>query len=120
MLSLRLARWLPAAVLLLASSVPARGSEPVPPAHSPTAEQVRFFEESVRPILAERCFSCHGESKQRGDLRVDSLGALLAGGESGPALDLENPGRVCWSKRSATNRTKCRPAANCRMKKSPC
>ena len=93
MLSLRLAIWLPAAVLLLASSVPARGSEPVPPAHRPTAEQTRFFEESVRPILAERCFSCHGESKQRGDLRVDSLNSLLAGGESGPALDLEHPGQ---------------------------
>ncbi len=59
-----------------------------PPAKSPVLsdEDMRFFENKVRPLLAERCWSCHGEEKQKGSLRLDSLGAMLQGGESGPSL----------------------------------
>jgi hypothetical protein len=49
-------------------------------------EAVQFFENKVRPILAEHCFRCHAEQKQKGSLRVDSLTALLEGGTRGPAL----------------------------------
>src|SRR6187455_3753639 len=52
----------------------------------PTPEQLKFFEEKVRPVLAQNCFKCHGEDKQKGDLRLDLHEALLAGGESGPAI----------------------------------
>ncbi|MFO0803120.1 MAG: PSD1 and planctomycete cytochrome C domain-containing protein [Gemmataceae bacterium] len=45
-----------------------------------------FFEKKVRPVLVEKCVSCHGEKKQAGELRVDSRKALLAGGDRGPAL----------------------------------
>lgn len=31
------------------------------------------FEEKVKPILQEHCFKCHGEKKQKGDLRLDTL-----------------------------------------------
>ena len=31
------------------------------------------FEEQVRPILAKHCFKCHGEKKQKGDFRLDTL-----------------------------------------------
>jgi mono/diheme cytochrome c family protein len=52
------------------------------------AEAVRekFFEQNVRPLLAQNCYSCHGEKKQKGSLRLDSIEAILKGGESGPAL----------------------------------
>ena len=40
----------------------------------------------VAPILAARCYQCHDPARQRGGLRVDSLAALLAGGELGPAI----------------------------------
>jgi len=47
-----------------------------------------FFEKKVRPILAERCWSCHsgqaGESK--GSLRLDHIELIQKGGDSGPAL----------------------------------
>src|SRR5262249_19839251 len=52
----------------------------------PSPEQVRFFENQVRPLLAEQCHKCHGADKQRGDLRLDSRKAILEGGQSGPAL----------------------------------
>ncbi|MBM4005780.1 MAG: DUF1553 domain-containing protein [Planctomycetes bacterium] len=48
--------------------------------------QDEFFELRVRPLLAKSCFRCHGTLKQSSGLRVDSREALLAGGESGPAI----------------------------------
>ena len=44
-----------------------------------------FFEAQVRPLLAERCYSCHGVL-DRSELRVNSREALLEGGMSGPAI----------------------------------
>ena len=55
-------------------------------AAEPTADQIRHFETSVRPVLVERCQKCHGPEKQWGSLRVDSKAALLKGGDTGPAL----------------------------------
>jgi hypothetical protein len=52
----------------------------------PTAEQVRFFETQVRPVLAENCFKCHGPEKPKAHLRLDSRAGALAGGDSGPAV----------------------------------
>ena len=53
---------------------------------APTPEQLEFFEQRIRPILAGECYECHGAEKQKGGLRVDYQGGLLEGGDSGPAL----------------------------------
>ena len=55
----------------------------------------RFFEEKVRPTLAEQCYDCHGPTSGKGKakLRVDSREALLRGGESGPAIVPGEPDR---------------------------
>ncbi len=37
------------------------------------------FGEQVKPILQEHCFKCHGEKKQKGDLRLDTLSQDLLG-----------------------------------------
>lgn len=55
-------------------------------AKQPSAEELRFFESSVRPILAEHCDKCHGAKKQWANLRLDSREGLLKGGDSGPAI----------------------------------
>ena len=49
------------------------------------AASLEYFEKSVRPILTERCQSCHGESKQKANLRLDSRDSIIKGGETGPA-----------------------------------
>jgi hypothetical protein len=36
------------------------------------------YERAVRPVLAELCFRCHGETKQKGSLRLDTLDPALA------------------------------------------
>ena len=53
----------------------------------PTKEQLEFFESKVRPILADRCYSCHSleQGKSKGGLTLDmygpgstALGCLMA------------------------------------------
>ncbi len=41
------------------------------------------YEQDIRPILEDNCYTCHGEKKQKGELRVDRRVDLLRGGESG-------------------------------------
>jgi len=61
------------------------------PAKQPTAEELQFFEKSVRPIFVEHCDKCHGEKKQWANLRLDSREGILKGGDSGPAVIAGNP-----------------------------
>src|SRR5581483_4169334 len=73
---MRLTR-LPVILPLLLLTAAARAEEPA---------GVRLFEEKVRPVLAEHCFSCHGPQKQKGGIRLDSRQAILAEGEHGPVI----------------------------------
>jgi hypothetical protein len=54
-------------------------------------EAMKFFENEVRPVLANRCFECHGEKKKKGSLRLDHISYITKGGDSGPALVAGNP-----------------------------
>ncbi len=47
--------------------------------------EIEFFEKEVRPLLVQRCQSCHGAEKPKGGLRLTSRAALLEGGGTGPA-----------------------------------
>ena len=60
-------------------------------AAEPGAAGLEFFERKVRPLLAESCFSCHGEEKQKGGLRLDSPAFIRAGGESGAVVEPGQP-----------------------------
>jgi hypothetical protein len=84
--ALRPASCVCAAALALAAVGPA----PAQPPTVPEPAAARFFESNVRPVLAARCFECHGPAKQSGKLRLDSLAAALKGGRTGPAVA---PGR---------------------------
>ena len=54
----------------------------------PSAEQIEFFENKVRPVLATHCYSCHSAeaTKLKAGLRLDSRAGLLKGGDTGPAI----------------------------------
>jgi mono/diheme cytochrome c family protein len=69
-----------AALALAAPDTPAKPA----PAVSPQA--VEFFEKSVRPLLANHCYTCHGVKRQSGGLRLDSRVALGKGGDDGPVV----------------------------------
>ncbi len=56
-------------------------------ATAPTAEQIEFFENRIRPVLAQECYECHSTAtKQKGGLRLDTRAGWQVGGESGPAI----------------------------------
>ncbi|WP_435011689.1 PSD1 and planctomycete cytochrome C domain-containing protein [Tundrisphaera lichenicola] len=61
-------------------------------ASSPPAKLV-VFDRDVLPIFQERCLECHGAAKRKGELRLDSLAAIRAGGISGDLLR-GNPGEA--------------------------
>lgn len=67
--------------LLLAVSLPLAswGAAPADPAR---------FEREIEPILRQHCFRCHshGADKIKGGLVLDSLSAMLHGGDTGPAI----------------------------------
>src|SRR5438105_2155514 len=53
------------------------------------------YAKDIRPILEASCFRCHGEEQHKGGLRLDSLTALLKGGDDGeivhPSKSKESP-----------------------------
>lgn len=53
-------------------------------------DQLTFFESKIRPVLAERCYECHSvkAEKRKGGLHLHNRESLLAGGDSGDALEL--------------------------------
>src|SRR5258707_9005214 len=54
-------------------------------------KSVDFFETKIRPVLAEQCFSCHGPTKQRGDIRLDSRQSLVQVRDEGLVVDPSEP-----------------------------
>ena len=41
---------------------------------------------SVKPILAARCYTCHGALQQKNGLRLDTAALMKKGGDAGPAI----------------------------------
>ncbi|WP_435020014.1 PSD1 and planctomycete cytochrome C domain-containing protein [Tundrisphaera sp. TA3] len=72
---------LAALIALLASGL-ARSEAAEPTAAAPS------FEATARPILKAHCFHCHGENPgPKGGLDLRMVRAMVAGGESGPAVE---------------------------------
>ena len=70
-----------AAVGLILASVACLPTVGVTAAGSPVD-----YASQVKPILTRHCVSCHGATKPKGGLRLDTAAAALLGGESGPVV----------------------------------
>ncbi len=71
-------------VILLAKISPAI-------AFAADSSEFDFFEQKIRPVLVEHCYSCHSvgardSKKLQGALLLDSAHAISIGGESGAVL----------------------------------
>lgn len=82
-------RRLSYAILICLCGPPASLAEE-PPAKI-SAEQEKFFETKIRPVLVQSCYECHSAKKQQFGLRVDSRKFLVDGGDGGSAL---TPGKL--------------------------
>jgi ankyrin repeat protein len=89
-----MARALLTAVLCaLAVSLHAQNLEPAPPERNSAAAV--DYEKDVRPILASRCFGCHGPKQVQSGLRLDLRQTALRGGDYGVVIV---PGKAAESK----------------------
>ena len=66
-------------ILFLSASVLAQDAEKI------------TYEDHVRPLLENKCFSCHNPDKKKGDLDLTSMGGVLTGGGGGAVVDAGNP-----------------------------
>jgi len=73
------------AALLVLLALGAEAQETTPAADR---DGVEFFEKKIRPVLADRCYSCHSADakKLKGGLFVDSPEGMLKGGDTGPSV----------------------------------
>lgn len=57
------------------------------------AEAAAFFDQKIKPILVNRCLECHGldPAELSGGLALTSTETIVQGGESGPAIDVQDP-----------------------------
>ena len=74
--------------LLAALLLSALSAEAAVPPSKPSATDLAFYEQTVKPILAGACFECHSHEakKFKGGLALDSAAAILKGGDTGPAV----------------------------------
>ncbi|HEV3024582.1 MAG TPA: DUF1549 domain-containing protein, partial [Pirellulales bacterium] len=63
----------------------AAATEPAVGLPPPANRQINFVSD-VQPILASRCYSCHGAEKQKGGYRLDVKAIALTGGDEGDAI----------------------------------
>jgi hypothetical protein len=57
------------------------------------AEAAAFYEQHIRPLLAQRCYACHSgrAAKPQGGLLLDTQAGWMQGGGSGPAVTPGKP-----------------------------
>lgn len=55
-------------------------------AHGGEAAHEPLLERDVLPVLTKHCLGCHGGLRKQGGLDLRTVPAMLAGGESGPAI----------------------------------
>ncbi|MEI7862976.1 MAG: DUF1549 domain-containing protein, partial [Planctomycetota bacterium] len=60
-------------------------------ADGPAAEPLAIYTDVLKPLLAQRCTSCHGSLKQEAGLRLDTVALMRQGGENGSGIEAENP-----------------------------
>ncbi len=56
-----------------------------------STKQVEDLNLEVRSILAHNCYSCHGATKSKGELRLDKKEFVMQGGEDGPVVVAGHP-----------------------------
>jgi hypothetical protein len=73
-------------------STPPPPPPPTPPKSPDKPTTTLTFQKDILPILQARCVLCHGDkNKFKGGLDVRTLRTLEKGGESGPAINRQDP-----------------------------
>ena len=77
-------RWLTRRCLILAVGLVSAAS------WAQDAEKLTY-DDHIRPLLENKCFSCHNPDKKKGGLEMTSYAGLMNGGSGGAVVDAGNP-----------------------------
>jgi hypothetical protein len=70
----------------------------------------RLYAETIKPLLKQRCYACHGALKQEAGLRLDTAEFIKLGGDSGSAIQSgDGAGSLLVHRVSATDSTRMPP-----------
>jgi len=84
-------RWLTRRCLILAAGL-------VATAASAQENEKLTYDDHIRPLLENKCFSCHNPDKKKGGLELTSYAGLMNGGSGGAVVDAGNPqGSRLWT-----------------------
>src|SRR5664279_989086 len=53
----------------------------------PNIQEAIVYGDVIQPLLQTKCYSCHGEKRQKNNLRLDGENWILKGGKHGPVLN---------------------------------
>ncbi|MBD3673566.1 MAG: DUF1549 domain-containing protein [Planctomycetaceae bacterium] len=80
------------AITLAAEDATENSNKPLDPEHAKKyAEGLKLFKGQVRPILMNRCGTCHGVDVIEGEFDLTDRAGLLKGGATEPAVNLKVP-----------------------------
>ena len=81
-----------------------------------TSKEALYFKNNIRPIVETYCFECHGEEKQKGDMRLDTLHWNMINGRDAErwhsALNVINLGEMPPKKKAQLNDVERRQLVN--------
>jgi hypothetical protein len=84
-------RWLTRRCLILAAGL-------VSAATWAQENEKLTYDDHIRPLLENKCFSCHNPDKKKGGLELTSYSGLMNGGSGGAVVDAGNPsGSRLWT-----------------------
>jgi uncharacterized membrane protein/mono/diheme cytochrome c family protein len=52
----------------------------------PNVQEALVYNDIIQPIFQSKCYTCHGESKQKGKLRLDEPSFIIKGGDDGKVI----------------------------------
>ncbi len=85
----RTAGWFAAMALVVCTAAPALAEEEKPA--DPEAKPKITYDEHVKPILREHCFSCHNQDTKKSDLSLATYTSLMEGGAGGEVVEAGDP-----------------------------
>lgn len=74
-------------LLLLFAAIPISGAQSKLP---PAASRKVDYKQDIQPLLAQKCYSCHGAEVQQAGLRLDLRQNALRGGDYGPVIKIND------------------------------
>jgi mono/diheme cytochrome c family protein len=64
-------------------------------------QEAKIYADVIEPLLASKCYGCHGPNKQKGKLRLDAPDFITKGGKDGKVILAGNAGESALSLRVA-------------------